>query len=575
MKSLKVKLTVIILIMVIISSMSTLIIGLNKSFNMTKNIIQTQTTSELSSASNMLSTYLESQLGSLDLNSDGNLCDQNGKPIEGNYEAIDKFCTDMNVVATVFEKQGDNFIRIITTIKDDTGARAVGTALDSAGKAYAEIAKGNSYIGKNEILGVQYMTQYVPMYNADHQEIGLYFVGVPMSAVNAIYDNGTSATIRTLAIIIALLLLVAAAVTIFLSGTIVNPIKKVTDVAQRIADGNFDVSLSINSKDEVGQLAGAFNLTIEKLINYQGYIDEISDTLHNLSLGNLRVKLTREYTGQFKKLKDNMLNLLSNLNTTMIQINQSMIQVDSGSAQVSNGAQSLAQGATEQASAIEELSASIADVSQQIKLNADNAKSALDKSAYAGEELSNSATQMQDMISAMQKITAKSSEISKIIKIIDDIAFQTNILALNAAVEAARAGAAGKGFAVVADEVRNLAGKSAEAAKNTAVLIEETIKAVDAGSNIADRTSGSLAKTSAVTNEAVVLIDRIAQATEDQAVSISQINQGVEQISSVVQTNAATAEESAAASEELSEQANILKQLINKFELADVSSAKS
>jgi len=570
MKSLKAKLTVIILIMVIISSMSTLIIGLNKSFNMTKNIMQTQTTNALSSASNMFSTYLGSQLGSLDLNSDGKLCDQNGTPIDGNYEAIDKFCADMNVVATVFEKKGNDFIRVITTVKDETGARAVGTALDPAGKAYAEIAKGNSYIGENNILGVQYTSQYVPMYNADHHEIGLYFVGVPTSMVTSIYASSVSSTIRILAIIVILLLLAVSAVTIFVSSKIVNPIKKVTDVAQKIADGNFDVSLSINSKDEVGQLAGAFNLTIEKLINYQGYIDEISDALQNLSQGNLRVELSREYTGQFKILKHNMLNLLNNLNATMMQINQSMIQVDSDSTQVSNGAQSLAQGATEQASAIEELSASIADVTQQIKQNADNAKSALDKSTYAGEELSNSAAQMQDMISAMQRITAKSSEISKIIKIIDDIAFQTNILALNAAVEAARAGASGKGFAVVADEVRNLARKSAEAAKNTAVLIEETVEAVKAGSSIADRTSGSLTKTSTVTNEAVVLIDRIARASEDQAVSIAQINQGIEQISSVVQTNAATAEESAAASVELTEQANILKSLIRKFELADV-----
>ena len=570
MKSLKTKLIIIIIAMVIVSSMSALIIGLYKSFNMTKTIIQTQISSELDGASNMLSSYLESQLGSLELNSGGELCDQNGKPIDGNYEAIDKFCSDMNVVATIFVKKDNDYIRVITTITDDSGERAVGTALDTTGKAYSEITKGNSYIGENEILGVQYMTKYIPMYNSDNQEIGLYFVGVPMSVVNTIYDSSVSSTIRTLAIIIVFVLFAASVVTFVLSGRIVNPIKKVTGAAQRIADGNFDVSLNVSSKDEVGQLAAAFNLTIEKLINYQGYIDEISETLQSLSYGNLKVTLNREYSGQFKKLKDNMLNLISNLNGTMIQINQSMVQVENDSAQVSNGAQSLAQGATEQASAIEELSASIADVSQQIKLNADNAKSALDKSVYAGEELGNSADQMKDMINAMQKITTKSSEISKIIKIIEDIAFQTNILALNAAVEAARAGAAGKGFAVVADEVRNLAAKSAEAAKNTTGLIEDTIHAVEEGSVIADRTSDSLTKTNTVTNEAVVLIEMIARASEDQAMSIAQINQGIEQISSVVQTNAATSEESAAASVELTEQANILKSLIKKFELADI-----
>ncbi len=575
MKSLKTKLTIIILIMVITASMSTMVIGLNKSFDMTKNIIQTQISDELSSASNMLVTYLETQFGSLDLNSDGKLCDKYGKSIEGNYEAIDKFCKDMNVVATVFQAEGDNYTRLITTIKDESGARAVGTALDSKGTAYAELKKGNSFIGESEILGVQYMTQYVPMYNAEHKVIGIYFVGVPMSAVNAIYDNGTSATIRTLSIIIIIMLIAVAAVTIILSGRIVKPIKKVTDVAKEIADGNFDVLLSINSKDEVGQLARAFNLTIEKLVNYQRYIDDISEALQNVSNGNLKNNLTMEYSGQFKKLKDSMSNLTDNLNAIMLKIKQSMIQVDGGSIQVSNGAQSLSQGATEQASAIEELSASIADIAQQIKDNADNAESAHNKSAYAGEELNNSTAQMQDMISAMQKITDKSSKISRIMKIIDDIAFQTNILALNAAVEAARAGEAGRGFAVVADEVRNLAGKSAEAAKDTTALIEESIQAIEEGSNIASRTSSSLNKTSEVTIEAVALINKIAQATEEQAMSIAQINQGIEQISYVVQTNAATAEESAAASEELSGQASILKELISKFELADDRSSES
>lgn len=366
-------------------------------------------------------------------------------------------------------------------------------------------------------------------------------------------------------------ILIGALVTYFVSSGIASPIKKVTNVAQQIADGNFNVSLDVKSKDEVGRLANAFNLTIERLVNYQGYIDEISDALHHVSRGNLKIELQREYAGQFKKLKDSMQSLTANLNSTILQINQSSAQVHSGAEQVSNASQALSQGATEQASSIEELSASITEVTEQIRKNAENAKSAHEKANFAGKEMHDSNNQMQEMMAAMEQITYKSSEISKIIKIIEDIAFQTNILALNAAVEAARAGAAGRGFAVVADEVRNLAGKSAEAAKNTTDLIEETIRAVSNGSQIAGKTASSLDKSAQVTMDAVALIDEIALASQEQATAIVQINQGIDQISTVVQTNAATAEESAAASEELSGQANILQELISKFILIETN----
>ncbi|GLC80874.1 methyl-accepting chemotaxis protein [Lacrimispora brassicae] len=377
--------------------------------------------------------------------------------------------------------------------------------------------------------------------------------------------------VKTLAFISIAAILIGALITYFVSSSISMPIKTVTIAAQEIAQGKFDVMLSIKSKDEVGQLADAFNLTIKQLVNYQGYIDEICDALQDMSHGDLKIELHKEYAGQFKKLKDNMQALLENLNSTLLQINQSAEQVNSGAEQVANSAQALSQGATEQASSIEELSASLAELTEQIRKSAENAKSAHEKSGFAEKELHGSIDQMKDMITAMNQITLKSSEISKIIKIIDDIAFQTNILALNAAVEAARAGSAGKGFAVVADEVRNLAGKSAEAAKNTTVLIGETIKAVENGSRISSNTAASLEKNVEVTMEAVALIDEIAQTSQEQAMAIVQINQGIDQISSVVQTNAATAEESAAASEELSGQSNVLKELISKFSLTETN----
>lgn len=567
MKSLKVKMIVVILLMVIVSSSATVAIGLFQSYELTQNTIQAQFEDKLTAGNNMLKLYLGDKFGTLHLSSEGKMVDASGKAIDGRYEYIDALSDEMGLVATIFSKTGKDFTRILTTIKNEKGERVVGTTLDSSGKAYEEVSKGNVFFGQANILGEEYITEYEPMFNTDQEIIGVYFVGVPMAKVHSIVDEGMKDTIQSVALLIFAVLFIVCIASYFVASSIAKPIREVTVAAKEIANGNFDVELSVKSRDEVGQLADAFHLTIQQLVNYQEYIDEISDALKNISNGDLMVELQRDYVGQFRKIKENMESLLRNLNATFLQMNQSADQVASGSEQVANGAQALSQGATEQASSIEELSASISEIAEQIKQNAENAMSASGKADVAGKELLSSNDEMKEMLDAMDQITLKSSEISKIIKVIDDIAFQTNILALNAAVEAARAGAAGKGFAVVADEVRNLAGKSAEAAKSTTLLIEETIDAVRNGSIIADKTAKSLEASAEVTQEAVLLIDKIAEASNQQAASIDQVNLGVEQISAVVQTNAATAEESAAASEELSSQSNLLKDLIMKFKL--------
>lgn len=371
-------------------------------------------------------------------------------------------------------------------------------------------------------------------------------------------------------LMIAILVIITVLVIImfvYIARGIIKPISEIDHVAQKIADGNLNESIHYQSKDELGVLSVNFNKTVNRLKDYVNYIDEISIVLNEIADGNLVFQLTYDYAGEFAKVKTALEHISDSLNQTLTQINQSSEQVASGSDQVASGSQALSQGATEQASSVEELAATITDISNQINQNADGAVDASRQAATLGEQIMSSNEQMKQMTYAMKDISDKSSQIGKIIKTIEDIAFQTNILALNAAVEAARAGEAGKGFAVVADEVRNLASKSAEASKDTSALIEGSIQAVEKGTGIADATAAQLVEVVEGARKIVSTIDRIAEASKQQADSIQQVTAGVDQISAVVQTNSATAEESAAASEELSGQAQMLKGLVGRFRL--------
>ena len=374
--------------------------------------------------------------------------------------------------------------------------------------------------------------------------------------------------------VIVLMIVAGVLCSVYVIRSITSPVKEIDQVAKNIAAGNLDEEIHYRSRDELGILAVNFNSTVSRLRDYVNYINEISSILDQVAEGNLVFQLTYDYAGEFAKVKTALTNISDSLNNTMSQISQSSDQVASGSEQVSSGAQALSQGATEQASSIEELAATVNEISSQVKQNADSAQNASSRVNEVGSEAAESNRRMQDMLAAMAEISDRSSEIGKIIKTIEDIAFQTNILALNAAVEAARAGEAGKGFAVVADEVRNLASKSAEASKNTAALIESSLKAVENGTKIADETAMSLNEVVTGVQDVTGTINEISNASEAQARSISQVTQGIDQISSVIQTNSATAEESAAASEELSGQAQILKNLVSQFRLKSSGGAE-
>ncbi|MEM1485846.1 methyl-accepting chemotaxis protein [Oscillospiraceae bacterium PP1C4] len=379
-------------------------------------------------------------------------------------------------------------------------------------------------------------------------------------------DVVSLATIMSILSVVALVIIIL--IVIILLSRMIKPISSILDAANNIAHGNLDIQIAIKSQDEIGILANTF---MNMADNLKEIIKDINYILGEMAQGRFKLKTRCEekYVGEYNKILLAMRGINRNLSSTLSQINQASGQVAGGSDQVSSGAQALSQGATEQASSIQELSATINEISNQIKKNAEDARVANHISHEVGKEVLLGNERMKEMTSSMNEISIASNQIGKIIKTIDDIAFQTNILALNAAVEAARAGAAGKGFAVVAEEVRNLAVKSAEAAKNTTALIESSTNAVNKGTKIADETAQSLSNIMIKEEEVNEKIQSITNAFIEQASAISQVNQGVEQISAVVQTNSATAEESAAASEELNGQAEMLKNLISKFELRD------
>ncbi|MCI9153555.1 methyl-accepting chemotaxis protein [Lachnospiraceae bacterium] len=428
-------------------------------------------------------------------------------------------------------------------------------------KTVEYIRAGNSQAAIESING-----EYLEAANHFEDTLNQVITQAEENAANYYKDGTTTKQICT--IILYGLALVSIIFTIFLVLSIVKgltrPILEIENAIKAMATGDMSTKVTYTSRDELGDLAENLRFVLTTLSSYIGHICERMDSL---ATGDLTVEMDMDYLGEFESIKQSGNKIINSLNDTLGQLHQASEQVANGSEQVSSGAQALSQGATEQASSVEELAATLGDLSNQVNDTASNSRDVNQLISDTAKEINNSKQKMESMVNAMTNINECSSEIEKIIKTIEDIAFQTNILALNAAVEAARAGEAGKGFAVVADEVRSLASKSQEAAKNTTVLINNSLNAVSEGSQIATDTQSSLLKVVESADKIAVNMAKITESADLQAEGISQVTQGIDQISSVIQTNSATAEESAAASEELFSQSSLLKSLVGRFRL--------
>ncbi len=437
--------------------------------------------------------------------------------------------------------------------------------LKDLAKIEAAMARGETGFGYYSYNGVDKFGSYAPIKGTDGWSIN-------MTGGESEFMRALRISTWIMCILGAIFLVLVFVVVRQNVKRITQPLRQISDAITKIHEGNLNFNLEVKQEDEMGMMCMQLNGMVDI---FRTIIRDISRVLHSMSEKNMKTSTRAEYPGEFEDIQHSIENILKQFNEIMYHFDTAATQVKSGAEQVAVGAQVLAQGSTEQASSLEEISATTELVSAHIKTSAVDAKQGNEKVIEVSEGLQVCNEKMREMVNAMEMIDSTSNEIGKIIKTIEDIAFQTNILALNAAVEAARAGSAGKGFAVVADEVRNLASKSAEAANNTTNLIGKSLEAVRHGSGVVDNTAASLYDAVQAAQEVTGLVNKIATSSLEQSTAVEQISLGIAQIAAVVHTNSATSEQSAAAAEELSAQAEILTEATSAFSLRPQYKAQS
>lgn len=449
--------------------------------------------------------------------------------------------------------------RFSTTLLNEQGKRNIGTEMNAA--IWEQVKDGSVYIGSTTILGVNYYVNYTPLEDINGEIVGAYFAGYSTTDSDRQLMISIFIEIGVLAVVCAL---AALLISKEMKRLIKKPVNEVVKICEQLSSGTLDMpdtQFKFHG-DEMGEIADKLTDAKHKLYSY---VNDISSVLERMGSGDFSAQPSVEYLGNFEKITVSFGNIKETLTEIIMNMNSSANDVMAGAQQMADGSQLLADGTTKQATAVDELSSTINDISGNITKTAENSAKASELSTECAEKIIRQGEEMQNMLNAMDLIKRHSEEIGNVIRTIEDIAFQTNILALNASIEAARAGEAGKGFAVVADEVGNLASKSAESANSTKALISATAEAVKNGAEIADKTAEALRAVTELSQESARVVAEISSAAEQQSHAVNQVTIGIEQISQVISTNSATAEQSAASCEELSAQAKILKDQVDKL----------